>query len=266
MKKWTMGLLAMFSLLLLAVDYDEERISKDLGKLFKLDTFEYEGKKILSVGVNQTSDAEYGDLLKHFYPYFVMISQLAETQKLCASLQALPPAEAEAALTEQLRSHPFLKKELLPLMARYLKVKGYSVNVALDPKSEYKAEILRPITARFFYPHLVNGKFRLHVCSGINGLKTLDPEPPASLVAFSYQVISNGLMAGRSDINEIVDRINFAWNEKEGQDIQAFQNDTWRWLENDQRLKGLLQEEYDLVRDTLPFILMTGEDSKKQKK
>ena len=63
-------------------------------------------------------------------------------------------------------------------------------------------------------------------------------------------------MAGRSDINEIVDRINNAWNEKEGQDIQAFQNDTWRWLENDQRLKGLLQEEYDLVKDTLPFILI----------
>ena len=222
MKKWAVGLLAMCSLLLLAVDYDEERISNDLGKLFKLETFEYEGKEIFSVGVNQTSDTEYGDLLKHFYPYFVMISQLAETQKLCASLQALPQAEAGAALTEQLRCHPFLKKELLPLMARYLKVKGYSVNVALGPKSEYKTETLRPIIARFFYPHLVNGKFRLHVCSGINGLKTLDPEPPASLVAFSFQVISNGLMAGRSDINEIVDHINNAWNEKEGQDIQAF--------------------------------------------
>ena len=103
MKKWIVGVLAMCSLLLLAVDYNEERISNDLGKLFKLETFEYEGKKLLSVGVNQTSDTEYGDLLKHFYPYFVMISQLAETHKLCTSLQALTPAETEAALTEQLR-------------------------------------------------------------------------------------------------------------------------------------------------------------------
>ena len=150
MKKWTMGLLAMCSLLLLAVDYDGERISKDLGKLFKLETFEYEGKKILSVGVNQTSDAEYGDLLKHFYPYFVMISQLAETQKLCASLQALPPAEAEAALTEQLRSHPFLKKELLPLMARYLKVKGYSVNVLSIPSRSIKRKPCGPSPPDFF--------------------------------------------------------------------------------------------------------------------
>ncbi len=207
-----------------------------------------------------------GIYLKQFSPYIAMINQLAETHKLCASLQAMPPTEAEAALMKQLREHPLLKKELLPLMARYLKAKGHSVNLVLDPRPEYKVEMLLPIAARFFYPHLVNDKFRLHICVGINGLKTLNPKPPASLVAFSYQVINNGLMVGRSDINEIVDHINIAWNEKEGQDIQAFQKDTWQWLEHDQRLKGLLQEEYDLVKDILPFILITGEDSKKKNK
>ena len=47
-------------------------------------------------------------------------------------------------------------------------------------------------------------------------------------------------MAGRPDTVEFVDRINNNWKEKEGQDIQVFQNETWGWLENDQRLKGLL--------------------------
>ncbi len=44
MKKWTVGLLAVCSLSLLAVDYDEGKITADFGKLFKLETFEYEGR------------------------------------------------------------------------------------------------------------------------------------------------------------------------------------------------------------------------------
>jgi hypothetical protein len=262
MKKWTVGLLAMCSLLLLAVDYDKERITHDFGKLFKLETFEYEGEKSLSVVVNQASDSEYGDLLKQFSPYLAMINQLAETHKMSPSLKGLTPAEAEAALMKQLREHPLLKKELFPLMARYLKAKGHSVNAVIEPRPEYNMEILLPIAARFFYPHLVNNKFRLHICVGINGLKALNPEPPAALAAFSYQAISKGLTANRPDTVEFVDHINKKWKEKDGQEIQVFQKEIWEWLEIDPKLKGLLWEEYEQVKDTLPFILKAGGDAK----
>jgi hypothetical protein len=260
MIKWMMGLLAVCSLSLLAVEYDAERIVNDFAKLFKLETFEYDGEKSLSVVVNQTSDSEYGDLLKQFSPYIAMINQLAETHKMCSSLNGLGPAEAEAALMKQLREHPLLKKELLPLMARYLKAKGHSVNAVIEPRLEYNMEMLLPIAARFFYPHLVNDKFRLHICVGINGLKTLNPEPPAALAAFSFQAISKGLAANRPDTVEFVDHINKKWQEKDGQDIQVFQKEIWQWLEIHPKLKGLLWEEYEQVKDTLPFILKAAEE------
>jgi hypothetical protein len=258
MKKWTMGLLAMCSLLLLANDYTEEKIINDFGKLFKLETFEYQGEKILSVGIVQTSDSEYGDLLKQLYPYLLMINQLAETHKMCAALKELTPAEAEETLQKQLRSLPFLKKELLPLMARYLKAKGQSVQVILGPRPTYDIKALMPIAARFFYPHLVNDEFKIHICVGINGLHTLNPEPPSSLVAFSYHAIHTD----QPEMLEFISFIRKTREEKKDEDIQILQKTVWDWLEKNQKLKNLLINKYNLIKDTLPFILEVGENTK----
>ncbi|HER19992.1 MAG TPA: hypothetical protein ENO14_02995, partial [Chromatiales bacterium] len=81
MKRRTLGLLAMCSLLLLAGDYNEERLINDFDKLFKLETVEYEGNKEMFVAVNEANAAEYGDFLRQFSLYLAMINQLAETHK-----------------------------------------------------------------------------------------------------------------------------------------------------------------------------------------
>jgi len=254
MKKWTLTLLAMFSLLLLAGDYDEKKIIDDFGELFKLQTLEYEGNKTLLVAVNEASVTEYGDLLKHFNQYLSMINQLAETYKIVDSLKNLAPMDAETTLLTQLRANPFLKKELVPLMARYLQAKGNSVSMALEPRPTYNMKALMPVAARFFYPHVVRDKFALHICVGFNGLNTLNPAPPAALAAFSFQAI----MSNPPEFLEFIKYIKKTRAEKEDMDIQAFQKEIWEWLENNNKLKSLLIEEYGKMKDILPFILDTG--------
>jgi hypothetical protein len=255
MKKWTMGLLAVCSLLLLAGDYNEERLINDFDKLFKLETIDYEGNKMMLVAVNEASITEYGDLLKQYHLYLAMINQLAETHKTSDSLKNLAPADAETAMMTRLRANPLLKKELLPLMARYLQANGHSVSMAMEPRPTYDMKELLPVAARFFYPHLVGGKFALHICVGFNGLDTLNPAPPATLAAFSFQAI----MSDRPEFIEFIRYIKKARAEKEDQDIQAFQKEIWEWLEKNPKLKSLLSEEYEKRKDILPFMLVAGE-------
>jgi hypothetical protein len=255
MKKWTMGLLAVCSLLLLAGDYNEGRIIDDFDKLFKLETSEYKGNKMLLVAVNEASVTEYGDLLKQYHLYLAMINQLAGTYKIVDSLKNLAPSEAEATLLTQLRADPFLKKELLPLMARYLQAKGHSVSMAIEPRPTYDMKELLPVAARFFYPHMVGGKFALHICVGFNGLDTLNPAPPAALAAFSFQAI----MSDRPEFIEFIRYIKKARAEKEDQDIQALQKEIWEWLEKNPKLKSLLSDEYEKRKDNLPFLLVVSE-------
>ncbi|MBU4267486.1 MAG: hypothetical protein KJ808_01350 [Acidobacteria bacterium] len=257
MKKLTLTLLAMCSLLLLAGDYNEERLINDFGKLFKLETVDYEGNKMMLVAVNEGSASEYGNLLKHFNQYLSMINQLAGTYKIVDSLKNLASTEAEAALLTRLRADPFLKKELPPLMARYLQANGHSVSMAMEPRPTYDLKAVMPVAARFFYPHIVRDKFAIHICVGINGLHALNPEPPAALAAFSFQAI----WSGRSEIPEFISHIKKSRKEKEDLDILAFQKEIWEWLENNHRLKSLLIEEYELRKDILPFILDTGKSS-----
>jgi hypothetical protein len=255
MKKWTMGLLVVCSLLLLGGDYNEERIINDFDKLFKLETIEYEGNKMMLVAVNEASVTEYGDLVKQYHLYLAMISQLAETHKIVDSLKNLAPTDAETAMMTRLRANPFLKKELLPLMARYLQSKGHSVSMAMDPGPTYDMKALLPVAARFFYPHMVGGKFALHICVGFNGLNTLNPVPPAALVAFSFQAI----MSDRPEFIEFIRYIKKSRAEKEDMDIQAFQKEIWEWLEKNPKLKSLLIDEYEKRKDILPFLLVVSE-------
>lgn len=254
MKKWTMVLLAMCSLLLSAGDYSEEKIINDFEKLFRLETFEYEGNKMLHVAVIEADVSEYGELLKHFNQYLSMISQLAGTYKIVDSLKNLASTEAEAALLARLRADPLLKKELLPLMARYLQAKGHSVSMAMEPRPTYDMKALMPVAARFFYPHLVDDKFKIHICVGFNGLNSLNSAPPAALAAFSLQAI----MSGRPEFPEFIKHIKKSRAEKEDVDIQVFQKEIWEWLENNPKLKNMLGEEYEKRKDILPFILVVG--------
>ncbi len=257
MKKWTLVLLAMCSLLLLAGDYNEERLIKDFDKLFKLETVEYEGNKEMFVAVNDADAAEYGDFLKQFNLYLAMINQLAETHKILDSLKNFTLADAEAEMMTQLRANPLLKKELLPLLACYLQANGHSVSMASEPKLTYGLKEVLPVAARFFYPHMVGGKFTLHICVGFNGLDTLIPAPPAALAAFSFQAI----MSDRPEFIEFIRYINKSRAEKEVQGIQVFQKEIWEWLENNPKLKNLLIEEYEKRKDILPFMLVAGQDA-----
>jgi hypothetical protein len=259
MKKWTMGLLLGCSLLLLSVDYNKDRIINDFAKVFTLETLEYNGQKNLMVGVNQGSDPEYGDFLKQYQPYLLMINQLAETYKVIPALKDLAADAAKTVFEKQLRTNPLLQKEMLPLMARYLQSSGRSVLVPLEPRPTYNIEAVMPIAARFFYPHLANEKFMLHMCVGINGLNTLSPEPPAALVAFSYHTIHKNLMAGRPEVSDYMALIKKRREENKGQEIQAFQKAVWDWLEKNQKLKELFIAEYQLLKDTLPFTLNFGQ-------
>lgn len=255
MKKWTLTLLAVCSLLLLAGDYNEERLINDFDKLFKLETIEYEGNKMMFVAVNEAGITEYGDFLKQYHLYLAMINQLAETHKICDSLKDLAPTNAETTLLTQLRGNPFLKKELLPLMARYLQAKGHSVSMALEPRPTYDMRALMPVAARFFFPHMVDDKFKIHICVGFNGLNSLNPAPPAALAAFSLQAI----MSDRPEFPEFIRYIKKTRAEKEDLDIQAFQKEIWEWLEKNPKLKSLLSEEYDKRKEILPFFLVVSE-------
>lgn len=255
MKKGAIGLVILCALLLQAEHYDEARLTGDLGKLFKLNVMEYQGNKMAFATVNDAGDREYAGLAREYGQYIEMIGQLADIQKACAELKDLPADAAEKKLAEQLRSNPLLRKELLPLMGLHLRKKGHAVSLAAEPNPSISLKELMPIAARFFYPHLAGGAFRLHVCVGINGLHELKPEPPAALSAFSFQAISRSLMADSPESKEILERIRARKKEIEEGDLQVVQNEIWEWLENGPQLEAILRKEYERAKDILPFTL-----------
>jgi hypothetical protein len=127
--------------------------------------------------------------------------------------------------------------------------------MAMEPRPTYDMKALMPVAARFFYPHMVDDKFKIHICVGFNGLNSLNPAPPAVLAAFSLQAI----MSDRPEFPEFIRYIKKTRAEKEDLDIQTFQKEIWEWLENNQKLKSLLSEEYERRKDILPFMLVTSE-------
>jgi hypothetical protein len=262
MKKWMIILMTSCSLFLQAGDYNETRLIDDLGRLFKLETTEYQGNKMVFIAPNETGNPEYTDLLKKFEQYLSMISQLAETYKTCAALKDLAPDAAEKMFADQLRSNPLLRKELIPLMGRYLLGKGHVVQLTMTPKPSYDMKTLLPIAASFFYPQEMSGKLHIHICVGINGLNELKPKAPVALAAFCFQAIFRGLMARQPEITGFIDQIKVKRKEKENMDIKDFQKEIWGWLENEPQLKKLLIEEYGRAKDILPFVLQVEENSK----
>lgn len=255
MKKGTIALVILYALLLQAEQYDEARLTDDLGKLFKLNVMEYQGNKMTFATLNDAGEPEYAGLTKEYGQYIDMIGQTAKIQEACAGLKDLAADAAEKKLAEQLRSNSILRKELLPLMGRYLQGRGHAISMPAETKPSISLKELLPIAARFFYPHLAGGAFKIHVCVGINGLNELKPEPPAAPAAFSFQAISRSLMTGSPEAREILEWIQARRKENESGDIKAFQNEIWGWLENEPKLEALLRREYERAQDILPFTL-----------
>ncbi len=225
--------------------------------------------------------------------YFVKIQQKKESSQLLASLcnsfieenrfalnylitpiqiafvkkigESTPSQEDAKNLFEKLRVEdkklfePFSK-----LFLHYLKAKGHRIEGWKPAESRtysFEKDLL-PIAVRFIYPSeiLKDKRTKLHICSGINGLRDYCCREPY-LEAFAFEVIfkslrekENPALSNLKEHLKLVKKLNFSPSSRE--DLYRIQGALWILLYQDQNLKHALRSSYERKKAFLPFKLV----------
>ncbi len=130
------------------------------------------------------------------------------------------------------------------------------------PRQLPLADLLK-VAARFFYPAGISksGKFRAHICVGINGLKDYEGERDLLVEAFCYQSIWTELGSPQVGIHDEfitilgeIRKLGLSSDEKTR--IARAQGAAWIAMATNPKLKKLLLSNYRERQQILPFVLV----------